>query len=312
MNTVLTSIIAALITAGIIGVARSRHLYLLLPKLHFYSPLSSGTTIQITLINGGFRTEENITVHFNPGARHELLAASRPDISVSANGITLPRLNRFSRATILLIIEGRTFDRSDIVAVESKEAVGKIVEKAEQVSSLLNQFIGTTLLLCFVFAAFLYGTWFGAITKTNFVSYIADRLLYDPQPISAKEIEWADDAEVRKDPLFKKYKGKTPIRVEDIFRKGNTIVLTIVAENITDDNLVFGASVTNPLDEDQEIGYRDRAFYDVMVFPNETKKRELLAYVPAAAEKKAILVEFRVRSSKRGKSYFFSQLLRFD
>lgn len=311
MSTVLTSIITALVTAGILGIAKSRHLYLLVPKMHFYSPLSTGTTIQITLINGGFRTEENININLNHGAKYELLAASRSDISIDASRICLPRLNRFSRATILFVAEGKPFDRADITAVDSKETVGKIIEKAADASSLSSQFVGAALLLLFVSAAFLYGTWFGSEVKTNLVSYIADQLVYDQNPIKASQITFRGDDEIRKAPKLKQYRDQLPIRVDNIFRKGDTILFSVVAKNLTDDYMLFGASAKSPSDE-RDTSFRDRAFYDLMIGPNETREIKMSMRVPVNSKVKLIVVDFTVSLSDPGNRFHYSETLEFN
>ena len=309
MTTALTAIITALVTVGIIGIFKSRHLFVVLPKLHLYSPLTTGSTVNITIVNGGFRSEEAVTLHLNPAARYEVMAASRPDVTLNNATLVVPRLGRFKRATIILLVEGKAFGRDDLLSVESKETIGRVVEKAENASTIFEQFVGASLLLLFIGASFLYGTWIGAETKTNFVSYFADEYVRDSVTIEPKEVSWVDLANLKASKFVAQNGGKMPVSVKQLTRRGNTVYVDFEFENASSAYFMMNVTVKSAADEDGAIGFRDSRFYDFLVPPGEKKQRRLQAYVPPAAKTRVIFIDYSLQLTDTGKRYFFSQNL---
>lgn len=114
MTTIVSSIIAGLVVAAVLGLSRLRWLYLAVPKLSFYTRLSDGQVVSMTLLNMGFRPEEAIEIHLRPQARYEIVASTRNDVSLDSatSKISVPRISRLERTTILLLVEGGVWDKS--------------------------------------------------------------------------------------------------------------------------------------------------------------------------------------------------------
>lgn len=308
MDAILTSVITALITTGIIALLKSRHLTVVVPKAAFFSPVTSGSTIHMTVLNGGFRTEENITIRLNQGAKYDLLAASRSDIKVDRTEILIPRLNKFSQATIMIVVEGKGFDITDVLGVDSKETVGKVVEKAADAPSKAGQFIGLSVVFLFLGAVFLIGTMFGAEFKVNLYSYFTDRYIYDGQIMTPKKVNWSRGSDFKNAEISKKYGDKMPFEIEDFKRKGDLIEFTVVASNYSNGFATFGARSKSPDDDDNSnVGFRDGFLSDLVVEPSGVKKKKMLVYVPKDSKTSTFVVDFDVRFEDTSESYYYSE-----
>lgn len=64
ISTIVTSVLGALCLAAILAALKSRWLYVVAPKLYLNTPLSDGQIVQLTLVNAGFLSEDDVAITF--------------------------------------------------------------------------------------------------------------------------------------------------------------------------------------------------------------------------------------------------------
>ncbi|MES2884812.1 MAG: hypothetical protein V4709_08405 [Pseudomonadota bacterium] len=140
MGTIITSVVGALCLAGIFAAIKSRWLYVIAPKLYLNTPLSTGQIVQLTIANAGLLPEEDVAITFRSGCNFELIATSKSTLALTGRTLSLPKLSRAESVTVLLLVEGRTFDHADIDSAESKLAKAKVVDSKDKVVAIWQHF----------------------------------------------------------------------------------------------------------------------------------------------------------------------------
>ncbi|MBB5448040.1 MULTISPECIES: hypothetical protein [unclassified Paraburkholderia] len=88
---------------------------------------------ELSVMNRGFKTEEQIEVSMAPTLQYEVVGSTNNDVSLSGNKLIIPRVGAGDDVTTILLVEGGPFSSSDISNCLSKESKGIVVGKLEQV-----------------------------------------------------------------------------------------------------------------------------------------------------------------------------------
>jgi len=129
---IVTTVIAALLVAGILATFRMRRLHLYVPRLYEYSNLSDrGSLVELVLVNAGYQTEDKIQLTLRRNLHYQLVAATLPSISLADGVVSIPRLTRKQEASVVLLVEGGSFAEKDFVSGASEKGVVKIVKRQQ-------------------------------------------------------------------------------------------------------------------------------------------------------------------------------------
>lgn len=304
LTTIVTSVLGAITVTAIIAIARSRWLYLVVPKLYFDTPLSKGNVVTFTLTNGGFRSEEDVRIVLKKTCSYELLASSKSTTTYSANTVSVPRIGKFESVTALLLVEGKVFEHSDIESVESKETIGKVVEKKEHVNSLRDHAIIWPVLILILSVPFVGGTFVGksfGMSAWDYVEFIASRFGESKQLAGYR----SDIGQITGfGELAKSVKaGEVSHSVVEVLRQGDTLRITVRIVNKSERHVrvdVVGKSSARskgPLD------YSDERIDDLFVARGDQGTGVLRAYLPESERTQMVELQVKIYSGSDYASY---------
>jgi len=294
MQTLLISVIAALIVAVIVALFRIRQLYLVVPKLFAYSSLSTrGNTAELAIINRGWLSEEDISIELDKDLNYEIIATTRPNITIENSVINVPRIPPRDDASLVLIVEGGKFDKSRIAIVSSRNARGKIIDKLEQVPPN----IGVAVSIIFLILTVPVGVYYGL---DKFVTPLLSNA-HSSDTNKQKNIQgWTNLNQYTASNLYKIY-GDTyfPVTVKKINRQGDYINLDLTLDNKTDNFMTVTATFNTPA-QDEDPNHVNNMLYEVLVEPHTSVGRKLQGYAPKSSKDNIAVLEL----SLSGKDYY--------
>lgn len=149
---VVLAVVGGLIVAGLTAWVRGQRLILFVPRLFSYSGLvgKNGQLAELSVMNRGFKNEEQIEVSMSPTLQYEVVGSTNNDVSLSGNKLIIPRVGAGDDVTTILLVEGGTFSASEISNCLSKESKGIIIGKFEQVPMNGPQRVGVVATLVVV------------------------------------------------------------------------------------------------------------------------------------------------------------------
>jgi len=298
LATIFTSVIGGLLLAGILAALKTHWLYLIVPKPYLATPLSSGQVISLDITNAGFLTEEAIKIRFNPACRCELVATSRSAVTLSNNTISVPRLARFESATILVLVEGRPFETTDIETVEAESGRGRIVAKKEKAVPLWQYFVVPPLFFAIMGLCFAFGTVLGRDLGYSAFDYLTLRLesfgpskqlagfkIEEKQPYSS--IAGALSNVIRD--------GKIGLRIDEIVRRGDNLDIEFTVSNNTSQTLILEASVTSSAADAGPLDFWEKRVKETFIAAGAKKSRHIRAYLPESSVPKMVFLTYRLK-----------------
>jgi len=311
MASIVGSVVAALIVAAIVGLARLRWLYLAVPKLSFYSKLSDGQVVSLTVLNMGFRPEQDIEVHLRPQAKYEILASTRNDVALDTaiSKISIPRIPRFERVTVLVLVEGALWDKSWVTSAGSKDTSAKVIDSTEQVATPAQAIAAISGLVLIAMICFQFGTAVGSLTGRTawdrvYSGYFATQAVVRPSDVS-----WRGSLGTGE--FAKRYSMESlPISTANFTRSGNVVQIEFLATNLLSDFYTLSVEAKSSASDREAVPFDERRVSDIVVFPGDSKRNSVSAFVPLSDSRKLVIIEYRIQY--KSDYVTFVQNLRFD
>lgn len=281
--TIITTVVGALCVAGVLGLIKSRWLYIIVPKLYMNTPLSDGQIISLSIYNAGLTSEEDVAISFRPACKFELIATSKSTLNVRTNIISIPKLSRLETVNALLLFEGKAFDPVDIESVESKSAKGKIVDAKEKATAAWQSVVAIPLiliLLSFLALPFAFGTVIGAemgISAFKYLNYKLEIVGPSKQLSNYKESVRESYAQGKLEGALRN--SKIAIKTKEVIRREEILTLEIEINNNTKDSLMAEGYFDSPAG-DGPLDFWASRVDTFALGPNEKKLIKLKVFLP--------------------------------
>jgi hypothetical protein len=311
LSTVATSVFAAISIALIFAAFKSRWLYLIAPKLYLNTPISDGQIVSLTLFNAGLLSEEDIAISMRPGCKFELIATSKSTLAVKGKTISVPKLARLETITILILVEGKSFDPSDIESVESKATKGKVIEKKEHANSAWQTILILPILLMGLVLPFVFGMSVGVTSRVTPWQYISEKLEVIGPSVQLAGFK-TTIREIHADkPLAGAMKdSRISLEVLEVIRRGDVLNIELSLSNMSKVTLMTEGYIRGAAATSGTVDFWDSRFKEFGIAPNEKKRVRMKAYLPDSESVK--LLDTRVSfESLTGDSLRASVLLEF-
>jgi hypothetical protein len=304
MSGIVTGVLAGLVVVFLGWLAKtaffSRRLFLIQPKLFDYSDLvnaHTSKTVELTVFNGGVRSEEDIKVQLSPSFRYTVLASDKAGLVVDGNGIlSIDRLAPKQDSTVILTAEGGEFRKEHVVGITSKECVGKIKDKLQEAQLTPVQNAAALLVFFVLFPGVGYGV--GKVIETTIwpsieANFLAGTALgYTVTNVHIVDVSaGAKTAKERKE-VFEVVSAR---------RNGDVVTLSVKLHNPTKDRLQVTLISTTPVSEDRNSLSTDHIVSDVFVFPEAVKTIEISDYLPLGTRPQLIGLQV-ILESPEGRS----------
>lgn len=149
---------------------KMRQLYAVVPKLHRKNFLSDGGSVaELVLYNKGTKVEEEVSLELRQELKCELLASNSSGASIQDNVIKIDRIHSHSEISLILLIEAKAFSHEDLVQISSKEKIGKLIKKVDEVPPSASRLaIGISLVVTFFCTLYWGGSVYGYL-ETKYI-----------------------------------------------------------------------------------------------------------------------------------------------
>lgn len=295
MFSFITGVVATIVAIFVAWLAKyvfwRRHLYLIQPKLFAYSELGGNentSTIEITVVNSGRRSEEMVRVQFAPNFNYSVLASSTPNLTVDKDGVlSIDRLTPKQELMLIIYITGGEFRKDHILGITSKDTIGAIKNTVQDArTATIGTAVGAIFILLFLLAigyamgVFLNPMFWPGIQqylfRCNSLNYqLANREVNGTYQIS-KQVENALTSSVT---------------IASVCRSGNYIHVSFELTNRTKDRLTYTLNLSAASDNDRPIGNLDYMLNDQLLYPGTSKSVTLSEYLPKNARPQRITIE---------------------
>ena len=309
---IISSVIAALCLAAIYAVFKSRWLYVIAPKLYLNTPISDGQIVSLSIFNAGLLAEEDVAVTLRPACEFELIATSKSTLNINGKKILVPKLSGLETITVLLLVEGKTFDPVDIESVESKSTNGRVVDSKEKATALWKNAIVSPIILFLLAAPFVIGTYVGAEMQTSVIQYFNDKLeLFGPsKQLAGFKTTLRENYAIGKLSDVIKDSHLT-IRVDEIVRRGDILTILISITNNTSEALMTEGYLNSSAGDRGLLDLGDSRMKAFAIAPEERKTIKFKTFLPESISVKIISGEFIFKNSS-GDSLNASQVIDFN
>lgn len=290
-TTVATTVVGALCVAAIFAALKSRWLYVIAPRLYLNTPLSDGQIVSLTITNVGLLTEEDVALTMRSGCKFELIATSKSTLAVNGNTLSIPKIARAESVNVLLLIEGRSFDQSDIDSIESKAAKGKVVESKEKATALWQSFVALPIVIVVLVVPFIFGTILGSEMRISALQYLNEKLEVFGQ--SKQLAGYKNDLTEKYASMAGSLAGATKDRriaidVQEIIRRGDVLTVSIKISNNSKQIIVAEANLEGASGGRGPLDWTDSRSGSFALAPSESKSFRLKVYIPEHVSVKLI------------------------
>jgi hypothetical protein len=281
------TLVGGLLLAGLLGWIRKPRLVVLVSRQFSYSQISDrGQLLELSVLNRGFKTEDTVEVTLNNALRYDLLGSNSQDASVADNKIRIPRIGPSDDVTVLLLVEGGTFKKDDVVQCLSKETKAVHVSKLEEVPltgpqriSVIGLFVAVPALL-YAFSLgldFLYESTKGRSSTA------------EVQSASIEVQGWKIPRyyETTSPQLLGALRaGKIQLNVGPPSRKGDIVALPVTLTNQTDE-VLNGTLNMNTAQSTSRFKSYELTADGIVLTPGKTVERTVRVVVPEKAASRA-------------------------
>lgn len=305
------TVVGGLLVAALLGWIRKPRLIVLVPRSFSYSQLTDrGQLVEISIFNRGFKTEETVELTLNHGLRYELLGSNSQDAKVTSNKLIMPRIGPSDEVTVLLLVEGGTFKRDDIVQCLSKENKGQLVSKLDEVTPTGPQRILIVGMFVAV-PALLYGLTFlidavSSYTRTGTVSTAPDSRA--PLDVGGWQVPWF---QINQSLLLSSFKdGKISVTVGSVSKKGDVASIPLRFSNQSAEVLKATATVTSVRSASRFKPY-ELTVYDIVLVQGKPEDKIFRVVIPegsTVAGERTAFIEVSL-DTLDGKSLSFTRQL---
>lgn len=303
------TVVGGLLVAALLGWIRKPRLIVLVPRSFSYSQITDrGQLVEISIFNRGFKTEESVEMTLNHALRYELLGSNSQDAKTTSNKVIVPRIGPSDEVTVLLLVEGGTFKKDDIIQCLSKENKGQLVSKLEEVTPTGPQRISIVGLFVAV-PALLYGMTFLIDVVANYarigtIASTADTRA--PLDVNGWQVPWflVDGSALLAD--FKD--GKISVAIGSISKKGDIAYIPLRFSNQTTEVVKASATVTSARSASRFKSYELTAL-DIVLVQGKPEERVFRIVVPqtsATAGERSAFIEVNI-STMSGKTLSFKR-----
>ena len=208
----------------------------------------------------------------------------------------MPRISRFETLTLLLLVEGKTFEVSDVEAVESKGTTGKVVQKEEQVSSPWQHLVILPIFLIVLLVPFSFGTWLGKEIQASAIDYLVG--LFDPLTPSKQLAGYKVEAE-ELHPLIAgqlakaTFDGRISLRFSEILRRGDILHMTLIVANNTKQTLIVDVSAKSSASERGPLGFGESRVDDAFIGAGAERALRIKTFLPETSSPRVVVLEYR-------------------
>ncbi|EPS1222157.1 hypothetical protein ACVBR5_001394 [Burkholderia cenocepacia] len=295
----LLTLVGGLILAGLTAWIRRQRLVLFVPRLFSYSALAAknGQLAELSVMNRGFKTEEQIEVSMSPTLQYEVVGSTNNDVSLSGNKLIIPRVGAGDDVTTILLVEGGAFSASEISNCLSKESKGIIVGKLEQVPMTGPQRVSVVAILV-VMPAIIGLGYLGISGYLDQQIKTVGAVATEKATASATESATANaiaattgnmtvhDWNVSQSylrlggPLVEAFKGgKIQLNVGPITRKKDISTVATTITNTSEYTLRVTLSMDSQRSEERIPSYQ-RRLHDILVVPGATVTKSINVVIP--------------------------------
>lgn len=300
MTEILVGVISGLIVVALAWLARrsflARRLHLIQPKLLDYSGLGGNAatkTIELTVINVGRLSEEEVRIQFAPGFKYHVLASNAPGLGVNSEGILeIDRLSPKQEVSLVVMAEGGDFKKEHILGISSKETTGTIKSSVQEAQATPGQvFAG----IVFLFLLLLVGYGFGRLIEATVWPEIRPYFFAEETlDFSVKLEGMSEVGELSK----KKRKAlQETVRITSVGRRSEKVIVAVQLTGIKGSRLSYTLDTSTPVAElrdDQEFVNFDYIEPDVLVFNGEMKTVNMSDYLPKEVSPQLVLFGVRI------------------
>jgi hypothetical protein len=145
--TIIYAFLGGLLLAAVVAWIKKSRLAILAPKNFIFQHVSnSGELAEITIFNRGFKTEESVEISLNPRLKYQLVGQTLDNVTLSENKLSVSKIGASADISLVLLVEGGQFAKTDIISAVSKETSGSIYDSLELVPQTGWQRIGSTII----------------------------------------------------------------------------------------------------------------------------------------------------------------------
>ncbi len=233
-------------------------------------------------------------------SRCELLASSKGSVSFQQNKISIPRISRFENITVVLLVEGKSLEKEDVDTFESKETVGKIVEKKEQINSVAQHVLIWPLSVLIFGLPFGIGSYIGKERNKSVVDYFKESIepiRQTPESLVTEyRVEQSDLKGISETKLFKTAKaGVIQAKIAKVSQRGDEYKIEFLFSNKHSELVEFDVTGKAPGIGGIE-GFSERHISDFVVLPNSEKTSSIKLKLTERVIPKVAIVDVRISS----------------
>ena len=292
---ILLTLLGGLALAGILGWVRKPRLVVFVPRLFSHSRISDkGQIVEISVLNRGFKTEEQIELSLNPHLHYELIGSNNPDTALHGAKLAIPRIGSADDCSVLLQAENGKFSHNDIVNCLSKESKGTVATKLEELPLTAQQRVGVVGFIALLVVG-------GALAFKGIDAYFqytqpGSGVNNDGKAVSEQLAEpdlqgWSIAKYYDGELIYKQIVAKElQISLGPTTRRGRILSIPISVSNKTDKSISITAWTSSAVDQ-SGIDYDRKRVSNRLIFPKGNFNFTLQAATGAVDAEKAALVE---------------------
>ncbi|KRG63770.1 hypothetical protein ABB26_11235 [Stenotrophomonas humi] len=292
--TILLTLLGGLALAGILGWIRKPRLVVFVPRLFSHSRISDkGQIVEVSILNRGFKTEEQVELSLNPQLHYELIGSNNPDATLNGAKLAIPRIGSADDCSVLLQADNGKFSHEDIVKCLSKESKGTVTTKLEELPITAQQRVGVVGFVAFLVVA--GALLFKSIDKIfeTINPEVAAKNETQARPVPPKpDLQgWSIPSVYEDEAMYKQIVTKDlQIAMGTVTRRGRTLSIPITVANGTTEPFALTAWTSSPVD-DSGISFERRRVNSRLLFPKGNFEYTLQAATGSGEAEKAALVE---------------------
>lgn len=310
MSSLWIGVASGLVTVLLAWIAKAvflnRRLHLVQPKLFDYSGLGSNQnskTIELTVINAGRRSEEDVTVQFAPGFKYVVVAGTSAGLLVDAEGVLkINRLPPKQEITLILIAEGGEFRKEHVLGITSRDKKGTVKDSLQEAQATPEQaFVALAFIFLFLFpfgyaaGKFIEVEFWPALQKEAASPTVSGPDAREPTKIGFAILQDEMTKSANVPNSIAKARAAT-VSVGSVTRDGDTLKVQFILKNTSSQRLEYTISLGSPaahLRAEAE-GVFNFIKAGIIVLPGKTVEVSLTDFLPGNVDPQLVLVEARV------------------